>query len=179
MKIAISGFVGVGKTASAAKVRELLGKKGIKTEIILPTFKDIAKEKGISLMDVQKMAAKDPSFDKAFDEQTLKMVSKAKNAIIASWLAIWIIKDADLKVYLYAPFEEKVRRIASRDGWNEAKARKHIAQREEMNRKRYKKVYGVDITDYSTADVCINTSKLDIEGVARTIVSALEIRKKI
>jgi cytidylate kinase len=179
MKIAISGFVGVGKTASAAKVKELLEKRGIKADVILPTFKDVAKEKGIDLMEVQRMAAKDPSFDKVFDAQTIKMASKARNAIIASWLAIWVIKDADLKVFLYAPFGEKARRIASRDGWTEAKAKKHIAEREEMNRKRYKKVYGIDIADYSTADVCINTSKLDIEGVAKMIVSALEIRGKL
>jgi cytidylate kinase len=179
MKIAISGFVGTGKTATAARVRELLAEKGVEAEVIMPTFKDIAKERGIDLMEVQRMAEKDPSFDKVFDGQTLKMAAKAKNAIVASWLAIWIIKDADLKVFLYAPFEEKVRRIAARDGFNEEKAKRHIAEREEMNRKRYKKVYGIDIADYSAADVCINTSKFDVEGVARNIVSALGTRKKV
>jgi len=179
MKIAISGFVGTGKTATAAKVKELLAEKGIVAEVIIPTFKDIAKEKGIDLMEVQRMAEKDPSFDKVFDSQTLKMAAKAKNAIIASWLAVWIIKDADLKVFLYTPFEEKVRRIAERDGFNEAKAKKHIVEREEMNRKRYIKVYGIDITDYSAADVCINTSKFNVEGVARNIVSILEVKGKI
>jgi cytidylate kinase len=179
MKIAISGFVGTGKTATAAKVKELLAKKGITAKVIIPTFKDIAKEKGIGLMEVQRMAEKDPSFDKVFDAQTLKLAAKAKNAIVSSWLAIWIIKDADLKVFLYAPFDEKVRRVAARDGFNEEKAKRHIVEREEMNRKRYKKVYGIDITDYSAADVCINTSRFDVEGVARNIVSALKIKGKV
>lgn len=179
MKIAISGFVGTGKTATAAKVKELLAKKGVEAEVIIPTFKDIAKEKGVDLMEIQKMAEKDPSFDKVFDKQTLKMAENAKNAIIASWLAVWIIKDADLKVFLYTPFEEKVKRISARDGFNKDKAKKHIIEREDMNRKRYKKVYGIDIADYSAADICINTSRFDVGGVAGNIVSALKIRGKI
>jgi cytidylate kinase len=178
MKIAISGLVGTGKTTAALEVQKLLKKKGKKTEVIIPTFKDIAKEMGISLMDFQRMAEKDPTIDKLFDKKTVDMASKAKNAIIASWLAIWIIKDADLRVFLYGPLKVRAERIAKRDGISIEDAKRHIVEREEGNRKRYMSLYDIDIFDYTTADICINTSQYDAEKVAEMIVSALETKGK-
>jgi cytidylate kinase len=178
MKIAISGFVGTGKNATAEKVKRLLAADGINAEIIAPTFKDIARAKGIGLMEFQRMAEKDRNIDRLFDRHTLKMAEKAKDAIVSSWLAIWLIKDADLKVFLYAPVGETARRIAKRDKMTLKAAKSHVLARLASNKKRYKSIYGIDITDYSVADVCINTSRYDASGVARNIVSALRNREK-
>ena len=177
MKIAISGLVGTGKTTAALEVQKILGKKGKKAEIIIPTFKDIAKEKGIDLMEFQRMAEKDPSIDKLFDQKMMEMASKTKDAIIASWLAMWIIKDADLRVFLYGPLGVRAERIAKRDKIGVEDAKRHIIEREEGNRKRYMSLYEIDIFDYTTADVCINTSQYDAGKVAEMVISALEIKK--
>lgn len=179
MKIAISGLVGTGKTTAALEIQKLLKKKGKDVEVIIPTFKDIAKEMGIDLMEYQRMAENDPNIDKLFDKRTGEMASKAKNAVIASWLAIWIIKDADLRVFLYAPLNTRAERISKRDGISLEDAKRHIVQREEENRKRYMSLYGIDILDYTIADVCINALQYDAEKVAEMIVSALEIKERL
>jgi len=177
MKISISGGVGTGKTTAALEVKKLLCKKGKKAEIIIPTFKDLAKEKGIDLMEFQRIAEKDPSIDRLFDEKTISMAEKAKDAIIASWLAIWMIGNSDLKVYLYGPLKTRAERIAKRDNIGVDDAKRHIVEREEGNRKRYMSLYGIDIQDYTAADVCINTSRYGAEEVAELIAYALEERK--
>jgi cytidylate kinase len=179
MKIAISGLVGTGKTTAALEVRKILDSKGKNAEVIIPTFKDIAKEMGISLMDYQRMAENDPTIDKLFDKRTEEMASKPENAIVASWLAMWIIKDADLRVFLYAPLNTRAERISQRDGIGVEDAKRHIVEREEGNRKRYMSLYGIDILDYTIADVCINALQYDAEKVAEMIVSALEIKERL
>ena len=63
MIIAISGLTGSGKNT----LGELLAKK-LGYHLVCPTFKDLAEKEGISLMEFQKKAEKDPNIDRKFDQ---------------------------------------------------------------------------------------------------------------
>ena len=147
MIIAISGLTGSGKNTLGDILAKRLGYK-----LICPTFKDLAKKEGISLMDFQKKAADDPNIDLKFDALLKEEVAAAGgNCVITTWLGPWVI-NADVSVYIDAPPEVRAKRISGRDKMSEKKALAHLNERDEQNRKRYLKVYGIDIykTDFLT-----------------------------
>ena len=169
MKIAISGFAGSGKTSLAKALFSSLSFKYGGMKLITPSFKDLAKEKGLSLMEVQELAEKDENIDKELDSFIKKSSKKAENCIVASWLSIWMV-EADLKVFLHSSLEERARRVAKRDGMSYVNALQHVKIRDLHNRERYKKLYGIDILSFNDqADLVLNSTKFSIEQEVKII----------
>ncbi|MEM0356338.1 MAG: cytidylate kinase family protein [Candidatus Anstonellales archaeon] len=175
MKIAISGYVGVGKTTLAYELSNyILNRYGIKIELIIPSFKDIAASMGVTLEQFQEMAKNNPNIDKEFDRYIKEEVKKHKHAIIATWLAVWTIQDADLKIFLTTDFEERVRRIMNRDNMDYEAAKKHILLRDRQNYERYLDVYGIDISrPFDVAHLIINTTYFSVDDEIAIIETAL------
>ncbi|MEM3609466.1 MAG: cytidylate kinase family protein [Candidatus Anstonellales archaeon] len=173
MKICISGFAGSGKTTIAKKLSEKL-----KYPIINITFKDLAKEKNLTLEEVQKLAEKDKNIDLELDNLIIKKAKELDNCIISTWLGPWVIKDADLRIFLFAPIEERAKRIAERDKMSFEEALDHIKKRDNQNIKRYKKLYKIDIRNTDIFDLVINTSKLSIEQTADLVNTLAKIKLK-
>jgi predicted cytidylate kinase len=149
MIVAISGLSGSGKNT----LGELLAKE-LGYNLVCPTFKDLAAKEGISLMEFQKKAEKDHDIDKKFDE-VLREQAKG-NCVVTTWLGPWIV-GADVRIKVFAPLDVRASRLAKRDGMAIEEAKKHISQRDESNRKRYKKVYGIDIYDEGNFDALLNS----------------------
>lgn len=169
MIIAISGLTGSGKNTLGEGIAKELGLR-----LVCPTFKDIARREGISLMEFQKKAEEDPDIDLKFDEE-LKAQAKAGGCVVTSWLGPWMV-DADLRIYVSAPFEVRAGRIAKRDGFSLEEAKRHVKERDERNRKRYLKVYGIDIYDTSGFDVCLNNSRFSIDQLRNAALAIIKIR---
>ncbi|MBQ1593142.1 MAG: cytidylate kinase family protein, partial [Treponema sp.] len=91
-------------------------------------------------------------------------------------LAIWMLKEADLKVYLLASEELRASRILNREGGDLEEIKRFTAMRDAEDTKRYKNLYGIDNTDYSSADLIIDTSKHLPEDIANIILNELEKR---
>jgi cytidylate kinase len=171
MIIAIAGLTGSGKNT----LGEILAEK-TKMEIVCPTFKDLADKEGITLMEFQEKAAKDPKIDLKFDE-VLKQKTKKGDCIVTTWLGPWVV-DADLRVYVFAPLDVRAKRIAKRDDMTLEEATKHIKARDEQNRKRYLKVYGIDICDTANFDICLNSGIYRPEQMAEIVLQLAEVKKK-
>ena len=168
MIIAISGLTGSGKNTLGEYLAGALDLK-----LVCPTFKDLAKKEGISLMDFQKRAEKDPNIDKKFDAE-LKGQAK-NNCVVTTWLGPWMV-NADLRVYVFAPKEVRAERVAKRDSVSAQQAKKHIKERDEENRKRYLKVYGIDIYDTSNFDVCLSSANFSKEEMRDAVLEIIKIR---
>ena len=149
MIIAISGLTGSGKNTLGELLAEELGYR-----LVSPTFKDLAAREGISLMEFQERAKDDPDIDKKFDA-ALKEQCAAGDCVVTTWLGPWMV-DADLRIKLVAPVEVRADRIAKRDGMDLEEAVKHVKERDERNRERYKKLYGIDIYDESIFDAVLS-----------------------
>ncbi|RME79892.1 MAG: cytidylate kinase [Methanobacteriota archaeon] len=176
MKIAISGFTGTGKTSVAKKLYEHL-KDEMEIELLAPTFKDVIESLGITLEEYERKAEEDHSIDRKFDEKIREMFSSQGNAILASWLAIWLV-EADMKVFLHAPLEVRAQRMAEREGLSMEEAIEYIEERDARNRKRYMEVYNIDIDKfYELADISINTASFSIDEEVSLILKALNHRK--
>jgi len=162
MIISISGLSGSGKDTLGKALSEKLGLR-----LVSPTFKDLAEKEGISLLEFQKKAEKDPDIDKKFDEY-LKEEAEKGDCIFTTWLSPWMVKS-DLKVNVFAPFDIRAERLAKRDGISVEDARKHIEEREKENRERWKKLYGIDIFDTSIFDVCLSSARFKPDELAEII----------
>jgi cytidylate kinase len=94
--------------------------------------------------------------------------------VIDAQLAAWVARDlATVKILLTAPNEVRFKRIAERDHVSLDEARKETEYRESVQRERYKKYYGIDVTDLSVYDLKIDTSQYPIEATKRIIIESV------
>jgi cytidylate kinase len=171
MIISVSGLAGSGKNTLGSVLAELL-----RYRLVCPTFKDLAAKEGVSLMEFQKRAEKDPDIDKKFDA-LLKEEAGKGNCVVTTWLGPWMV-NPNVRVWVFAPDDVRAERLAKRDGMPLKQARLHIKERDEANRKRYLKTYGVDIFDQSGFDVCVNSGLYTPEELAGIVMKVIEAKKK-
>lgn len=169
MIIAISGLTGSGKNT----LGELLAKK-LGYRLVCPTFKDLAAKEGVSLMEFQEKAAKDPDIDRKFDA-VLKEQAAAGNCVVTTWLGPWMV-DADVRIKVKVADSIRAERIAKRDGMTVAQALKHIKQRDNQNRERYRKLYGIDIDDEKNFDAVLNGGRNPPEKLLEMALAVINKR---
>jgi cytidylate kinase len=97
--------------------------------------------------------------------------AKKGNIVVEGHLACWLLKDiADIKIYVTAPLNERIKRLMEREGKSFEEAKKEILAREKSNKKRYMEIYGINIDDLSPIDIMINTALFGIEDVAKILI---------
>ncbi|MFH1221454.1 MAG: cytidylate kinase family protein [Candidatus Micrarchaeota archaeon] len=172
MIIAVWGFTGSGKNTLGELIAKKLGYK-----MVDPTFKDLAAKEGISLMEFQKNAAADHNIDKKFDELLKEQVRAAgNNCVVTTWLGPWMV-DANVRIKLNVPLEIRAERVARRDKMTVAEAKKHVAERDKQNIKRYYDVYKIDITDDSKFDLQLQGGKSKPEELLVQAMKVIEKKK--
>jgi cytidylate kinase len=167
-RIAVSGKSGCGNTTVSRLVSERLGLRFINF-----TFRNLAAEKGISLEEALKQAAVDDSWDREVDRRQTSIAREDGGCVLGSRLAIWMLNEADLKVYLRAAPETRARRIAGREGGTIESVAAFTAERDRQDRERYLRIYNIDNDDYGFADLVVDTDSLDPQGIADCIIARL------
>jgi len=163
--ITVSGLHGSGTSTQARKLAEALGLRYISAGLL---FRRIAEERGLTLEELSKRAEENPELDRMIDERT-KEEAKRGGVVIDAALAGWMVRDADLKIFLTAPLEERIKRIARREKLTLEEARRETLRRERSERKRFKRYYGIDIADLSIYDVILNTALFKPDATARIL----------
>lgn len=169
--ICVSGLTGSGKNAAGEALAKLLGLRTVSL-----SFKTDAKDKGISLMDMQSLAGKDKKIDTDFDKRVVAEASQG-NCVVTTWLGPWMVKNADLRVWIDAPESVRAARVAKRDGMDLAHAAEHVRRRDADNRARYLRYYGINLDDHSSFDMEIDSSKYLPGRIAEMI--AAKLREKL
>ncbi|MBV9673058.1 MAG: cytidylate kinase family protein [Verrucomicrobia bacterium] len=168
LSIAISSHSGCGNTTATHNVGETLD-----LTVVNYTFRDLAYDLRIPFDEIQSKAAITPLYDFLTDLHLIR-ASLQPRVVVGSRLAAWIM-DADLRVWLHAPLETRAERIYLREPGKypsyEAVLYRTL-QRDEQNRNRYLRLYGIDINDRSDFDIIINTQMLTAEQVSSLIVAA-------
>ena len=171
MRVAISGKSGCGNTTVSTMVARQMG-----YPLINFTFRNLAKERGVEFWDLCKHAEKDDSIDRELDARQVAMAMETADCVLGSRLAIWVLKEADLKVYLTATTEERARRIQKREGGTLSQRLDETRRRDENDSARYKRIYGIDNTDPSVADMVVETDGLSPEQIASMIIGEIHSR---
>jgi cytidylate kinase len=168
--VTIGGPHGTGKSTYAKMVANELRLRYVSAGLL---FRDLAREKRISLEKLSKQAAKAPEIDNLIDERSAAEAAKG-NVVIEGQLAAWMAKDlAQVRIYLNAPDEVRITRIARRDHVGYEAARKQTMERERIQRDRYKRYYDIDIDDMSLYNIVIDTGNRSIESVGAELMSRI------
>jgi cytidylate kinase len=169
--IAISGSHGSGKSTQARQLADAFSLKYFSAGVM---FREMAEEKGISLLEFTRMAEKNETFDRLVDERT-KIEAEKGGVVLDGSLSAWMAGDqADLKFYLSAPEDARFKRISLRDGISIVEAREKTLERERREKERFKRFYNVNIDDLTIYDVVLNTELFDPEGTARVLKKVVE-----
>ena len=131
-------------------------------------FRELAKEKGMTLSEFSKHAESDKNIDFEIDAKQ-KEYAKEGNIVIEGRLSGHVIDDADLKIWLSASLEERIKRIIGRENRDYNDVLEETKIREMSEKKRYYKYYQMDIDDLSKYDVVINTEKWNAEEIVEII----------
>ncbi len=169
-RIAISGKSGCGNSSVSGLLAERFGYR-----MVNYTFRSVAEERDLDFKEVCRLAEEDPQWDYLVDENQVAMALEG-SSVLGSRLAIWMLKEADLKVFLTASEEVRSERIYHREGGILAQRRQETIRRDKQDTERYKHLYGIDNNDYGFADLVINTDRLDQYQVAQIIEVAAKLR---
>ena len=167
LKIAISGKSGCGNTTVSGIVADKLGLTHINY-----TFHTMAKERGMSFEEFYELAQSDTSYDIILDRKQVELARQG-NCVLGSRLAIWVLEEADFKVYLEASLETRAGRIASREGGSLEEKIHETRRRDGKDRERYLRIYGIDNDSYGFADLVVNVDSIDQYEAADRIISAV------
>ncbi|MDR2070667.1 MAG: cytidylate kinase family protein [Treponema sp.] len=171
IKIAVSGKSGCGNTTVSRRVAEILGLRFINF-----TFRNLAEERGLKLEDVISLAKEDDSWDREIDTRQVALAQGSGGCVLGSRLAIWMLPDADLKVFLTASPDIRVKRILNREGGDPGAVAAFTEYRDRQDRERYLRIYNIDNDKYDFADLIIETDALDPPAIADAIIREVKAR---
>ncbi|MFH0748450.1 MAG: cytidylate kinase family protein [Candidatus Bathyarchaeota archaeon] len=158
--ITISGLHGTGKSTYARNIAESFALKHVS---IGELFRQIALERKLSITDLSREAEKDSVIDRLLDDRTKDEIRKG-NVVIDSLLAGWFAQGCNaVKIYLSTPYKTRIDRIACRDRISYAEAETFTSLREQIERRRFKRLYDIDIDNLSIYDLILNTDLMPKE----------------
>ena len=165
LRIAISGKSGCGNSTVSRLVAARLGLR-----VINYTFKDLARDKGLSFEEICRRAEEDPQYDLTIDRMQVQLAEEG-GCVLGSRLAIWLLRDSAFTVYLRAPVEIRAGRIARRESRDLSVALIETDERDRRDRDRYSRLYGYDVDRFGFAALVVDTESLSQEEVAEKIVA--------
>ncbi|MFX1474040.1 MAG: (d)CMP kinase [Promethearchaeota archaeon] len=170
LTIAVSGEHGAGKTTVAMALAETFNLRYVSAGMI---FRRLAEERNKTLAEFGRIAEQDPEIDRAIDDRTRHEAAQGK-VVLDAYISGWVARDlADLKIYLHAPFELRVRRIAEREQRPYRDVLEETKAREESQKQRFLKFYGIDVGAIRLFDLVLNTALWDVTGVVTICVEAV------
>ena len=185
MIISLNGDHGAGKSTMA---KELEKELGFKRYYMGKIFRDLAKERGLTLEDLHVYIMDNPDVDRMVDDYLIDLAKKEDDFIVESRTA-WHFIPKSLKIYLKIDDGEAAKRIFSElqkhNERNEGKdldtiekVRDSIIKRKEMDDERYMKFYGISIRNDKDYDLVLDTTHLSIEESFQKVMEFIKSRNE-
>jgi len=165
--ITISGDIGGGKSAVAKSLSARLGYTVVGTGGIQ---REIAKKRGITTLELNRISIEDPSVDAEIDNFVIELGKTRRDLIVDSRLAWHFIPDS-FKVFLLVDPLVGAQRVfgdqrAEEENPTLEKTLDNNRQRQSLEKARFKQLYDVDFRDFGNYDVLVDTSYSSPESIA-------------
>lgn len=180
--ISFNGQEGSGKSTIAKMVAENLNCPRYYMGQIL---RDMAQERGLTLVEFGKLRDADPSFDRQVDDYMIRLSKSGESFVVESRTA-WHFIPNSLKIYLKVDVNEAAKRVFKElqtknnrqyedknlDGIEDIRA--SLIKRRDEDNKRYSAYYNIDQTKESNYDFVIDTTGLTIQEVFKKVMEFIE-----
>jgi len=176
MIITISGMPGSGKSTVAGLVAKKLG---IKHYSIGDLMGEIAVEKGISLLELSRIAEKSREIDELLDKKQSNLGNAQDNFVIDSRLG-WHFIPGSVKIFLDVDLDTGAKRVYQTKRKDEAenvslkKTKENILKRIASEKRRYKRYYQLDYFKRANYDYVVDTSHISAGKAAEDIITFIK-----
>lgn len=167
--VTISGLSGSGTTTVGKLVSSKLNIPFISTGDI---FRELAKEKGMSINEFVEFANSHPNIDREIDDRQIEIAS-VKSVVLEGRLAGILAfnnKILSIKIWLDAPLDVRAKRVTNREKKSLEIIKKEIHERDKSDLIRYNKIYNFDLNDFSYYTKIIDTTKNKPDEISDFIV---------
>lgn len=164
--VTISGDLGSGKSVLADALVNYWHAERYSTGVIQ---RQMAAEKGITTLELNKLAETDKSIDDEIDSAFAKLAQTETNLVVDSRMA-WHFLPESFKIKLEVNPVLAAERIIAADRNNEKygdfdATLKGLKERKASERERFLKYYGVDIEDQDNYDLVIETTDVTPQAI--------------
>jgi len=171
MIITIGGLAGTGTTTTVELLSEKLDIPYISAGSV---FRDMATERGMSVLEFSEFAEGNDDIDKEIDKRQAELAKSSENLIVEGRISAYFV-EADLKLWLVTPFDVRSKRIAERESKSVDVAKNEIIIREKSEALRYLDIHNIDIKNMDIYDLIINTGTFKPEEVSEIILTTLKV----
>ena len=172
MIVTIGGLAGTGTTTLAEVLSEKLDVPYISAGFI---FREMAAERGMSVLEFSEFAEGNDDIDKEIDKRQAEKAKSSEKLIIEGRLSAYFVDNADLRIWLLTPFDVRSKRIAQREDKSVDVAKDEIIIREKSEALRYKEIHNIDISNMDIYDIIINTDSFNPESISEIITTTLKV----
>ncbi len=175
-KITIFGMAGTGKTSTGKGVAEKL-----KYEFFSggDFARDTAQRLGMTINELDELSETEEKYDIERDKTIEEFGKSNDNFVVEARLGWYFIPDS-FKVCFICDFNERVKRIAMREGKDISEVDAETKHRERSIHDRFEKYYGIDdIEDPKHFDLIIDTQSNSLTEVIDLIMREISLRRII
>lgn len=179
MNITLTGNLGSGKTT----ICNILKERGYEIVSTGKIFRQIAEEKQVSVIELNKMAEQDRSIDDLLDHKTAELGKTLDHVVFDSRLA-WNFVPDSFKVFLLVETDEAANRVFHDRERNAesyasaAEAREGLVKRAGLEKARFLDLYKINYYDASNYDLVIESTLAKPAKIADEIIKQFEQYEK-
>lgn len=173
MIITITGKPSSGKSSYA---KYIANKYKFKLITIGDILREEAEARGLTVLEMSKVAVKDPSIDIKMESANAKLGKELEGQkVIFDGRLSWRFVPKSFKVFVDLPDDEMAERVmaserpTSEKGKSKKQAKEMLKKRWQVENDRYMALYGVNNLDLSQYDFVINSMNKTVEEVSEEI----------
>ena len=178
MLISITGKLGSGKSTICNLLKDRYGFEIYSTGAFQ---REVAREMGITTLELNKRLREDPSLDYVIDDAVKKLsIERAQDKLIFDSRMAWHFADKSFKIFLTIDPREAARRVMLNQRGSEEfyasedEACEKLIERSQVEQARFMQIYGVDYYDFNNFDLIVDTTARTPDDIIDIIVEAYE-----